>query len=119
MAPYGSADVVPHDGSWTVLDSMKVLGHIIQSTGVVDADYDATIKLLCSSFYANAGLPGNHRLPVRLKLQLLQRATLPYVDGHAVRWPYTTKRARQLDQVQRRMLTGLAQIKVGVSVSAE
>ena len=90
---------------------MKVLGHIIQSIGAVDADYDATMRLLGRSFDANAGLQGNRRLPLRLKLQLLQRATLPYVDGHAVRWPYTKKRARQLDQVQRRMLTGLVQIK--------
>ena len=102
-----------------MLDSTKLVGHIIQSIGAVDADYDATIKLLWRSFYANAGLQGNCRLPFRLKLQLLQRATLPYVDGHAVRWPYTKKRARQLDQVQLRMLTGLAQIKAGDYVSAE
>ena len=97
LAPCGSADVVPHDGSCIVLDSMQVLGHIIQSIGAVDADYDATIKLLWRSFYTNAGLQGNRRSPLHLKLQLLQRATLPYVDGHAVRWPYTKKRARQLD----------------------
>ena len=98
---------------------MKVLDHSIQLPGAVDADYDATIELLWRSFYANAGLQGNRRLPLRLKFQLLQRATLPYVDGLAVRWPYTKKRARQLDQVQRRMLTGLAQIKAGDYVSAE
>ena len=77
------------------------------------------MRLLWRSLYANAGLQGNRRLPLRLKLQLLQRATLPYVDGHAVRWPYTKKRTGQLDRVQRRMLTGLVQIKACDYVTAE
>ena len=68
LAPFGSSDLVAHDESWAVLDSMKVLGHILQSTGAVDADYDATGALLWRSFYANAGLKGNRRLPVRCKL---------------------------------------------------
>ena len=119
LAPYGSPDLVPHDESWAVLDSMKVLGHIVQSTGAVGADYDATVALLWRSFYANAGLQGNRRLPLRCKLQLLQRATLPHVDGHVVRWPYTKRRARQIDKVQRRMLSGFVHVDAREEDTAE
>ena len=46
----------------------------------------------------------NAKLPLHAKISLIKRATLPHLDSHAARWPFTRERARWLDQLQRRMI---------------
>ena len=104
LGTHGNRDLVPYDDSWSVLDAMTVLGHIIQPTGAINLDYDSTVRRMWQSFYANAGATGNAKLPLHAKISLIKRATLPHLDSHAARWPFTRERARWLDQLQRRMI---------------
>ena len=96
LGTHGNRDLVPYDDSWSVLDAMTVLGHIIQPTGAINLDYDSTVRRMWQSFYANAGATGNAKLPLHAKISLIKRATLPHLDAHAARWPFTRERARWL-----------------------
>ena len=104
LGTHGNPDLVPYDDSWTVLESMTVLGHIVQSTGAINLDYDGIVRKMWQSFYANAGAAGNERLPTHAKIKLIERATQPLLSAHAARWPFTRMRARWIDQLQRKMI---------------
>jgi len=110
LPTFGNAEVIPHGPSWTVVDSMVVLGHTVEANGAVNMDYDASAKRMWASFYLNAGIVGNRKMSLPYKLRLLTRATLPHLVGHAVRWPFTKHRAGLIDVLQRRMISALVTI---------
>ena len=85
--------------------SMKTLGHILQSDGGVDQDFDATISQMWKSYFANcASWVGKH-FPWGVRIKLIKRAVEPILRFHCPRWPYGVDIARQLDALQRRMYT--------------
>ena len=66
----------------------------------------ATIKQIHTTIHIYAPLP------THVRLRLLQRATLPHLDSHAVRWPFARLRAWWVDQLQRLMLRGCAEVRL-------
>ena len=82
-------------------------------------DFKATVAKMWRAFWANAGQASLKRAPLKAKIALLKRATLPVVDMHFVYWPFTTGRASQLDRVQRKMLASLARLRPNVDDTME
>ena len=97
--------------AWPVVRQMMVLGHVLDSRGNVQPDYDNAVRMLWRSFFANAGAFQAHRLPQRVRLCLMQRATVPVLDQHCSRWPFTMHRAGHLDRLQRKMLASCMRIQ--------
>ena len=107
LPTFGNGEVIPHGPSWSVVESMVVLGHVVESNGAVNLDYASTARRMWASFYQNAGIARNRKMPLLYKLRLLSKSTLPHLVGHAVRWPFTKSRADLVDGLQRRMLSAL------------
>ena len=80
--------------------------------------FQATLRSLWRSFFANAGAASEKKLPSRCKLALLERATKPVLSFRVTRWPFLVTRARQLDTIQRKMLGILLDLHPGPDQSA-
>ena len=100
-----------HSAGWEVLEQMTTLGIIIDSNGNISADFQQTKRKMWAAFWANAGQASVRNAPVKAKVALLNRATLPIANAHFVYWPFTQERAKTLDRAQRKMLATLQRIK--------
>ena len=96
----GNPDTGAVDDTWDLCDRMMVLGHMIENSGAITADFDLTVIKLWRSFWKNSGRITSVACPRRHRLLLLRRATLPIADQHMVRWPYTRTCAKTIDRLQ-------------------
>ena len=62
---------------WSQVSRMKVLGQFIQNDGGIDYDFSEASKSAWASFWRNAGVAHARRLPLIIRLNLIDRATLP------------------------------------------
>ena len=69
--------------------------------------------------WANAGQASLRKAPLKAKLALLNRATLPIADMHFVHWPFTITRAEKLDKIQRQMFATVERLKPNLGDTPE
>ena len=93
-----------HSDILAPVQCMLALGHHIQDDGSTERCFDATIRALWRSFFANAGCRDAKKMPRQLKAKLLASATRPILSFRVSRWPFQVSKAQQLDRIQRRML---------------
>jgi len=89
---------------WTFVDRCAVLGMLISNSGSVAADMEACRRGVWGSYVHSCSSAAATKLPLGLKLRLLDRAGRAAVDFRSSRWPTTPTAARLLDSLQRRCL---------------
>ena len=90
---------------WPICTNMEALGHLLENDGSVNACFTRTVRNMWKSFFGNCSSYDAKKLPIKCRLQLLRRAVVPILRFRWTRWPFTITRARQLDRLQRRMLS--------------
>eukprot|EP00969_Alexandrium_andersonii_P064360 2834930-Alexandrium_andersonii.AAC.1 len=90
---------------------MKVLGHWLQNDGGIRFDWLATKQSMWRAFWATAGLKSRAQLPLYAKLRLLSRSVLPILDFRSSKWPPQQMVAREMDQLQRKMVSILMAVR--------
>jgi len=100
----GNEDDEPVSLEWSQVSRMKVLGQFIQNDGGIDYDVSEASKSAWASFWRNAGVAHARRLPLIIRLNLIDRATLPTLSQRVARWPFTKDKAATLDALQRKMI---------------
>ena len=104
MHTAGAADTTIADDRWPVVNSMLVLGHILQNDGGVEECFQATIHKAWKAFFTTCGNSLLAKLPIKTRLQSMQRTVTPVIEFRCSRWPFTLTLARRLDAVQRKMI---------------
>ena len=94
---------VPYSPEWPILESVKILGHIVSGTGSINDDWKECSRMLWASFWRNNGNRQLSKLPMYLHFMLLQRAVLGTVMWKLSRWPYQKTVAVLLDGAMCRM----------------
>ena len=105
LAAVGAVNHALAATDWELCNNMKVLGHIVEDNGSITKDFNFVITKLWKAFWSNGGRLGSSKLSCRHRMVLVKRAATPILDQHASRWPFTLCRARQLDRIQRKMLS--------------
>ena len=111
MLVRGYGVIEDHDHRWRVVDSFRLLGHIMESSGSIITCYKATISALWRQFWAKMGKPVFRSFDIKLKMARIQTLVFPILNFRISRWPFGVSRARDLDRVQRKM--------VGISLGAK
>ena len=68
MPCFGIEEDEPIDDTWTMMCSMKVLGHILNNRCSVIDDFNCTVGKIWRAFWANSGSRGGQKLPLQCKL---------------------------------------------------
>ena len=105
LATKGNPDGEPCNTTWSQVSSMKILGQFMQNDGGTDICFRQTLGALWRSFFANAGSRAARRMSQRARMRLLNGATRPVLCFRLTRWPFLISRARQLDAIQKKMIS--------------
>ena len=109
----GCLDLPEDTQKWPLSSTFNVLGHTLQSSGSIRACWSNTRRCLWRAFWSNPGARTVRHLGLDSKLRLLQRAVTPALDFRCSRWPPQPQIARELDIVQRKMISSIMRIERG------
>ena len=104
MLPRASPHAPLDGGLWSIKDSMKCLGHILQSNGSTSACWHQTRSAMWRAFYANCAATSSGKLSVANKMRLLRRCVVPGFDYRNTRWPPSRQLEKEVDAVHRKMI---------------
>ena len=115
LAPAKSNDLsVTDEHKWPVVTQMKVLGTWVQNDGGIETCFAEALTSIWRAFFANCAGANVHGLPLRRKLDMVQRAVSPILRFKWTRWPFVAYRAGHLDSVQRKMFSIILGLRPGV-----
>ena len=107
---FGGTRGVVDEVRWPNHSSFLVLGHLLQNTGSIRADWAQTRRQMWAAFWANAGSAGSSKLTTHQRMRLLLRGVLPILDFRCSRWPPQATIANELDAMQRKMVATLLRL---------
>ena len=103
--PAASCEVPPLPSKWPIVGTYPVLGHVISPSGAVRPAWDITIKQMWKCFFSNFGRGKVRGVPDKHKIELLKRAVRPSLTFRCSIWPPQKTIGRELDCLQRKMLS--------------
>ena len=103
MAAAGSDETSPDLVRWPPTTSFECLGHIIQNDGGIRSCVSATKRSCWKAFWLNFSNSRAHKIPVRTKLALMNRAVTSSYTYRCSRWPAQRHIAKEFDKMQNKM----------------
>ena len=108
MAPAGSQEVSAVPEKWPVVRLYGVLGHHISDTGTVRPSWTLCKQKMWRAFFGNFGNRIVKKVPVEQKVLTVKRAVQPLLTYKCSIWPPQVTLAKEIDGVQRKMISILA-----------
>ena len=100
----GQDDHVVSD-DWTIEDTSNILGRFISTDNSIRPSFDVAKQRMWGSFFANVRVKHWHKLGIRRRLLLIDRAIEPVLKFHAAAWAPQRQVALEVDRMQRRMVS--------------
>ena len=104
---------------YPVVSAFKILGHLLIPDGGSQACRDSTIRACWRSFWANVHRSKQQFRGRQVLLGRLNRFVLPVLTFRMPRWSFVESHAKQLDSIQRKMISIILALRPEVGESVE
>ena len=105
LVPAGCQEAPQQPEKWPVVTIFGVLGHHISNTGAIRPSWDVCRGTMWRAFFRSFADRTGKKIPTEQKVKALQRSVRPVFSYKCSLWPPQVTIAKEIDGVQRKMLS--------------